>query len=93
MIFYQMELFIQLKKNLKPIVFKGFNFYENTILPKVTMATKAKFRKFLENYLEKYYFKTSATFPNSYWSYYSDINDFGKFNMLKNSAKVINRQL
>ena len=45
------------------------------------------------NYLEKYYFKISATFPNSYWSYYSDINDFGKFNMSTNSAEVINREL
>ena len=32
-------------------------------------------------------------FPNCYWSYYSDINDFGKFNLSTNSAEVINREL
>ena len=62
-------------------------------MPKVPAGSKVKFRKFLDKYLIKFYFSPTATFPHANWSYFHDINDFGKFNMSTNSAEVINRKL
>ena len=45
-------------------------------MPKVPVGSKVKF---LDNYLIKFYFSPTATFPHANWSYFHDINDFGKF--------------
>ena len=60
------------------------------MMPKVPAGSKIKFRKFLDNYLIKFYFFSHiATFPIIRY----DINDFEKFNMSTNSAEVINPKL
>ena len=68
-------------------------YLKEKIMPKVPVGSKVKFRKFLDTYLIKFYFSPTATFPHANWSYFHDINDFGKFNMSTNSAEVINRKL
>ena len=69
------------------------NYFKETIMPQVPKGYKTPFRKFIDNYLVKFYFSASATYANCYWSYFADINDFAQFNLSTNSAEVINRQL
>ena len=69
------------------------NYLKTKILPQVPAGSKVKFQKFLDKYMTKYYFGVNAIYPNAYWSYFSDIDDFSEFNMSTNSAEVINRKL
>lgn len=68
--------------------------YLTTItVKKIPVGLKGKFKKYVNEYLVKRYFSIKATYPNAYWSYFHDINDYAIFNLSTNSIEVINRKL
>ena len=69
------------------------NYFLTVTVKALPRGLKGKFKQFVTDYLVKRYFSTTATYPNWYWSYFHDINDFATMNYSTNSAEVINRIL